>query len=504
MDNYSKIINIKNPIDDSILKWHDSEFVKNNRPHPNHQCNQKRNSFKYVLEKGKNVIDAGAHIGDYGICLAQALKNVGREDLIVYCIEPTKSKCDFMLEICKLNDLKNIKIICKGLSDRIGKFSVTKYGMGGGPHINSKNTGAWQLIPDENGIEFTTLDNLKEEGILDNIGFFWLDAQWMEEQVLKGGEKLLKSCKPYILMEYWQVYEYCEDSVSIKRSSRSNRTKLSKDKRFTSIFENFGIKISDKGHDEFDDILLEFNIKETVNEIIPKIIHQTYKNYDLPDIYKMCQNEIKKLHPDFEYRFYTDDDMDRLMKTEFPEYYDKFNELPRMIMKIDMFRYFLMYKYGGLYIDMDYLMFKPFDLLNEKVVIPTNRDLIDNKPTNLGNCIFASVPNHPFWKSLMDTLFTTDRKNLSFDGSDNVIKDTVLNSTGPMFVFDMYNRYLNKNDINIPERMLFHPPTKNNEMYIQELKKKGCYGMHICTALWRNNNKIIYIQNLYNKINLNN
>ena len=27
---------------------------------------------------------------------------------------------------------------------------------------------------------------------------------------------------------------------------------------------------------------------------IPKIIHQTYKNYDLPEIYKMCQTEVKK------------------------------------------------------------------------------------------------------------------------------------------------------------------------------------------------------------------
>ena len=64
---------------------------------------------------------------------------------------------------------------------------------------------------------------------------------------------------------------------------------------------------------------------------IPKIIHQTYKNHNLPKIYKMCQTEIKRLHPDFEYRFYTDEDMDRLMKTEFPEYYVRFNELPRMI-----------------------------------------------------------------------------------------------------------------------------------------------------------------------------
>ena len=215
---------------------------------------------------------------------------------------------------------------------------------------------------------------------------------------------------------------------------------------------------------------------------IPKIIHHTYKNHDLPEIYKMCQTKIKILHPDFEYRFYTDEDMDIVMKNNFPEYYERFNELPRMIMKIDMFRYFLMYKYGGLYTDMDYLMFKPFDLLNEKVVIPTNRDMgVGNILTCLGNCIFASEPNHPFWKSLMDTLFLIDRKNLPFDGFDNVIK-----STGPTFVFNMYNRFLNKDDINVPERMLFHPPTKNDGRYIEQLKKQGCYGMHICTGSWLN------------------
>ena len=130
---------------------------------------------------------------------------------------------------------------------------------------------------------------------------------------------------------------------------------------------------------------------------------------------------------------------------------------------------------------MDYLMFNPFYLLNEKVIIPCNREDENGNPICLGNSIFASQPNHPYWKFLMDTLFTIDRKNLPFDGFDNVIK-----STGPIFVFNMYNRYLNKNDINVPERMLFHPPTKNNQQYIEQLKEKGCYGMHICTGLWLN------------------
>lgn len=219
---------------------------------------------------------------------------------------------------------------------------------------------------------------------------------------------------------------------------------------------------------------------------IPKIIHQTYKNHNLPETYKTCQTEIKRLHPDFEYRFYTDEDMDRLMKTEFSEYYDKFNELPRMIMKIDMFRYFLMYKYGGLYTDMDYLMFNYFDMLNENVVIPCNREDDYGNPICLGNCIFASEPNHPYWKSLMDTLFIIDRTKLDYNRDQNI--DGNILGTGPMFVFDMWKKYSKKiDDISVSKRSLFHPPTKYDNQYIEELKKNGCYGMHICSGLWRNN-----------------
>lgn len=224
------------------------------------------------------------------------------------------------------------------------------------------------------------------------------------------------------------------------------------------------------------------------NNIIPKIIHQTYKDYDLPDIFSHCQKSIKELHPDFEYRFYTDNDMYNIITNEFPEYYDVFQKLPRMIMKIDMFRYFLMYKYGGLYTDMDYLMFKKFDLLNYEVVIPCNREK-DNQPICLGNCIFASKPNHPFWKLLIDTLFDIDREKINYTNDINI--DGNEYGTGPIFVYSMWKKYKeklnNNNDIFIPKKDLFHPLTTLNNEYINTLKISGCYGMHICTGLWRNN-----------------
>lgn len=220
---------------------------------------------------------------------------------------------------------------------------------------------------------------------------------------------------------------------------------------------------------------------------IPKIIHHIWMgNNAIPDVNLYCADSIKKTNVGFDYVLWKDNDIDRLMKTEFPEYYDKFVELPRMIMKIDMFRYFLMYKYGGMYTDMDYLMFKPFDLLNEKVVIPCNREDEKGEPVCLGNCIFASEPNHPYWKSLMDTLFTIDRTKIDYRTDKNI--DGNVLGTGPMFVFDMWKKYSEtNNDICVSKRNLFHPPTKRDPQYIEELKRNGCYGMHVCTGLWRHN-----------------
>jgi inositol phosphorylceramide mannosyltransferase catalytic subunit len=220
---------------------------------------------------------------------------------------------------------------------------------------------------------------------------------------------------------------------------------------------------------------------------IPKIIHHIWMGTkEIPKLNIECANSIKNVHNGFKYKLWKDNDVDIFMKQCFPEYYEKFTTLPRLIMKIDMFRYFLMYRFGGLYTDMDYIMFKPFDLLEHNVVIPCNREDDKGNPLCLGNCIFASKPNHPFWKKLMDTLFTIDREKLNYTKDTNI--DSNVLGTGPMFVFGMWKNYCKTNDdIYIPSKKLFHPPTVRDNSYISKLQKEGYYGMHVCTGLWRNN-----------------
>ena len=222
--------------------------------------------------------------------------------------------------------------------------------------------------------------------------------------------------------------------------------------------------------------------------MIPKIIHQTYRDAtSLPEIYAMCARQIAALHPDYEYKFWSDNDMYAFMRSEFPTYWSKFVALPRMIMQIDMFRYFLMYKYGGVYADMDYYMLRPLDgiIAGKELMLPVNHESLDGAPLCIGNCIFASRPGHPFWRKLMDSLFTIDRSTVDFDSDCNVDMSEI--GTGPAFLTAIWRAYsADDKSIYLPPKALFHPPSKQSLMYLERLRAQGVYGMHWCSGLWRN------------------
>ena len=50
------------------------------------------------------------------------------------------------------------------------------------------------------------------------------------------------------------------------------------------------------------------------NDKIPKIIIQTWKNSNLSPKLKYLSDKIKTLHPNFEYKFFTDKDIDKLLQ----------------------------------------------------------------------------------------------------------------------------------------------------------------------------------------------
>ena len=213
--------------------------------------------------------------------------------------------------------------------------------------------------------------------------------------------------------------------------------------------------------------------------MIPKILHQTYKSTSLPDNYRKFQEKLLFLHPDWEYKFWTDPDNEFFLRTYYPHFYKFYISIPIKIVKFDFIRYVYLYHFGGVYLDIDYEMLKPFDLLQYNLVLPRESD--DYKPLYLGNSLLASIPKHPFWEYTINVLI----KNIE-NISTYIDEEDVINISGPGLITRTYHSFKEKDKIYIPPREHFNPPIpKNNDEYKMIIDKHTSYGIHHCTGSWR-------------------
>lgn len=211
-DNYEEYSNPYIDDKNAKIKWMNlkSPFMNDNFPSTfEFDFSIKKDIIEKALNLPKNygIIDCGAHIGDGAIPIAHALKHNNREDIMVYAIDPSKYKCDYITKIAEMNNIKNIKVIHYGLSDK----DNTKYSYI--PNEREKdskiNTGGWnwrekEQLGDNNleTIHFIKLDTLVEKGeINQKIGVIHLDVEGMEENAVRGGIKTINENKPYLTLE---------------------------------------------------------------------------------------------------------------------------------------------------------------------------------------------------------------------------------------------------------------------------------------------------------------
>ncbi len=87
---------------------------------------------------------------------------------------------------------------------------------------------------------------------------------------------------------------------------------------------------------------------------IPRVIFQTYYTASLPLVTRFFIWRMKKQNPDFQYEFYDDDKIESFLKEECDE--KIFNAYKRITIgaaKADFFRYNILFKKGGVYLDID-------------------------------------------------------------------------------------------------------------------------------------------------------
>ena len=166
--------------------------------------------------------------------------------------------------------------------------------------------------------------------------------------------------------------------------------------------------------------------------LIPKIIHQTYINESIPERWRTPQKDCIDLHPDYEYILWTDAKSREFIQTEYPWFLPTFDGYQHPIQRADTIRYFVLAHYGGVYIDLD-------QGCNRKLtsLLSFTAWVRRTIPTGISNDLMGSVPQHPFFLQVIESLQGADRKWV-------LPYITIMASTGPLFLSVVWKKWMSK------------------------------------------------------------
>lgn len=132
---------------------------------------------------------------------------------------------------------------------------------------------------------------------------------------------------------------------------------------------------------------------------------------------------------------WTDASSREFIAEHYPWFLDTFDNYEFPIQRADVIRYFVLYHYGGIYLDLDVGCLRPLDpLLVYPVILPKTI------PVGVSNDLMFAEKTHPFLAQTIHNLVT-------FDHSWMLNYPTVMFSTGPMFLSFQYSLYTSSHPI---------------------------------------------------------
>ena len=143
---------------------------------------------------------------------------------------------------------------------------------------------------------------------------------------------------------------------------------------------------------------------------IPYNLFQTFKTKDLSPAFQAFVDTWKEHNPEYAYKFYDDDMCDQFMKEFDVRAWKAYRRIIPGAFKADMWRYCVLYKYGGVYADVDTVCLgKIDDFLNETTEFVTPIDLDDKL---LYNTFIAAAPGSKILKDCIDTIVHNVENNI--------------------------------------------------------------------------------------------
>ena len=208
--------------------------------------------------------------------------------------------------------------------------------------------------------------------------------------------------------------------------------------------------------------------------IIPLTIHRIWLGSPEPEAFKPLLQSWLQYHMNrgWQYKLWTDADVTQLQLYN-QEFYDA-TDNPGV--KSDILRYEILYRFGGIYIDVDYECLAPFDDLHYTYDFYTGLQPLDSSFIQLGNALIGSCPGHPILKHCIETI----KNDWHEKGAPK--------KTGPVHFTKSFYACANQDDNNdiVFPAFYFCPLgcRERNNNNKDEWQKQGAFAIHWWAKSW--------------------
>ena len=197
-------------------------------------------------------------------------------------------------------------------------------------------------------------------------------------------------------------------------------------------------------------ILKELPLEPTDSQAISKIIFQTWKSrVTVPAQYRYWRSTFLKYNPEFQFVLWDDDDNRNFIADQFSWFLPTYDSFPAPIFRADAVRPFFLFRYGGVYVDMDTECLQPLSSM------PTSGDVVLGQMgpkleavNAIPNAIMASKPFQLFWL-LVIALMIEKAESAEVEALRKVGPEPV---TGPVVLHEAFDLYRSESERSIRAR----------------------------------------------------
>lgn len=191
--------------------------------------------------------------------------------------------------------------------------------------------------------------------------------------------------------------------------------------------------------------------------MIPRIIHQTWRDADLPPAFARLAETWRALNPGWAWRLWTDADNRAFVAHDYPNLLALYDAYPFPIQRVDMVRYLILHRHGGLFVDLDFEALRPVGpFLDAMAVFGCEADencRAHGKDRIVSNAFMACTAGHALLDAIVAALPGALQGAIDHGLTRN---EAILESTGPFFLTRCLDAYDGEAGVSVlPARLLY-------------------------------------------------